>query len=225
MMKFLLDLIYPRRAVCMGCGSMFGCERDDVCDECREILAKSWVGVRYAEKKTGLDGMAFAYGYHGVAGNIVRRMKYSSVRVLAEEMGADAAKAAQLLRLSHVDFVTAVPMHPKRLKKRGINHGEVLARAAAEKMNLPFEMMLMRTRNSVQQARLSDAQRKKNLDGAFAVCPEFEDKIKDSVVLLIDDVYTTGATARECALALRKAGAAKVYFAGYAVSRDGKRRK
>lgn len=225
MIKFLIDLIYPRKAVCMGCGSLFGCERDDICDACREALAKGWVGVRYAEKKTGLDGMAFAYGYHGVAGNIVRRMKYNSVRVLAEEMGSDTAKAAELLRLSHVDFVTAVPMHPKRLRKRGCNHGEVLAKAAADKLNLPFEMVLMRTRNSVQQARLSDAQRKKNLDGAFAVCPGFEDMIKDSIVLLIDDVYTTGATARECALALRKAGTAKVYFAGYAVSNNGKRRK
>lgn len=225
MIKFLIDLIYPRKAVCMGCGSLFGCERDDICDACREALSKGWVGVRYAEKKTGLDGMTFAYGYRGVAGNIVRRMKYNSVRVLAEEMGADTAKAAELLRLSHVDFVTAVPMHPKRLRKRGCNHGEVLAKAAADKLNLPFEMVLMRTRNSVQQARLSDAQRKKNLDGAFAVRPEFEDKIKDSIVLLIDDVYTTGATARECALALHKAGAAKVYFAGYAVSNNGKRRK
>lgn len=225
MIKFLIDLIYPRKAVCMGCGSLFGCERDDICDACREALSKGWVGVRYAEKKIGLDGMAFAYGYHGVAGNIVRRMKYNSVRVLAEEMGSDTAKAAELLRLSHVDFVTAVPMHPKRLRKRGCNHGEVLAKAAADKLKLPFEMVLMRTRNSVQQARLSDAQRKKNLDGAFAVRPEFEDKIKDSIVLLVDDVYTTGATARECALALRKAGAAKVYFAGYAVSNNGKRRK
>lgn len=225
MMKFLLDLLFPRRAVCMGCGSMFGCDRNDICDECREKLSRSWVGVRHAEKKSGLDGTAFAHRYHGVAGNLVRRMKYSSVRVLADEMGSDTARAAQLLRLENVSFVTAVPMHPRRLRARGCNHGEVLAKSAAEKMDLPFEMVLMRTRDSVQQARLSDDARKKNLDGAFAVRPEFDDRMRDAVVLLIDDVYTTGSTAKECASALRKAGAAKVYFAGYAVSQADKRRK
>lgn len=224
MMKFLLDLLFPRRAVCMGCGSMFGCERDDVCDECREKLGRSWVGVRHADRKSGLDGTAFAYGYHGVAGNLVRRMKYSSVQVLAEQMGADTARAAALLRIGHVDFVTAVPMHPRRLRSRGCNHGRILAEAAAAKLNLPCKMVLMRTRDAAQQARLSDHERKRNLDGAFAVRPEFENEMKNAVVLLIDDVYTTGSTARECASALRRAGAAKVYFAGYAVS-GGKRRK
>lgn len=225
MMRFLLELLYPRKAVCMGCGSMLGCERNDICDECRQKLSQSWVGVRRPGGKSGLDGTAFAHKYHGVAGNIVRSMKYVSVHVLAEEMGAEVAKAAELLRISRIDFVTAVPMHPRRLKKRGCNHGEVLAKAVAERLNLPYKAALLRTRDGVQQARLNDDQRKKNLDGAFAARPEFTEAIKDAVVLLVDDVYTTGATARECALALRSAGAAKVYFAGYAVSADGKRRK
>lgn len=209
----------------MGCGSMFGCERNDICDECRKKLTQSWVGVRHADRKSGLDGTAFAYKYHGVAGNIVRGMKYMSVHVLAEEMGADTARAAELMRVPRIDFVTSVPMHPRRLKRRGANHGEVLAKAVAGKMNLPCKAVLARTRDGVQQARLSNEQRKKNLDGAFAARPEFMEDIKDAAILLVDDVYTTGATARECALALRKAGAAKVYFAGYALSQTGKRRK
>jgi len=204
---------------------MLGCERDDICDECREKLSGSWVGVRHADRKSGLDGTAFAYKYHGVAGDIVRGMKYASVHVLAEEMGADVVRAAELMRISRIDFVTAVPMHPRRLKRRGVNHGEVLAKAVAVKMNLPYKAVLARTRDSVQQARLSNEQRKKNLNGAFAAKPEFMEEIKDAAILLVDDVYTTGATARECALALREAGAAKVYFAGYAVSQTGKRRK
>jgi ComF family protein len=135
------------------------------------------------------------------------------------------ARAAALLRLDHVDFVTAVPMHPRRLRVRGHNHSEILAKAAAERMNLPYAALLMRTRDAAQQVRLSDAERKRNLDGAFAARPEFEDKIRNAVVVLIDDVYTTGSTARECASALRRAGAAKVYFAGYAVSKRGDKRR
>ena len=224
-MNWLLDLLFPRRAVCMGCGRMLGCERNDVCDDCREKLAKSWIGVRYVDSKTGLSGAAFAYGYHGVAGNLVRRLKYGAVRVLAEEMGADIAKAAVLMRIDHVDVVTAVPMHPKRERLRGCNHGEVLAKVVARRMNLPCRMLLMRRRNDVQQARLSVEERSRNLEGAFALIPGLEDQVKDKIVLLIDDVYTTGATVRECASELRNAGAAKVYFAGYAISTQGKRRK
>ena len=225
MLRFLLDFIYPRRGVCMGCGSMFGCERDDVCDACREKLSQSWVGVRQPNRKSGLDGTAFAYKYYGVAGNIVRRMKYSCVHVLSEEMGAAVAKAACLMRIPEIDFVTSVPMHPKRLRTRGGNHGEVLAKSAAKQLGAPYKAALIRTRDGVQQARLSDETRKKNLEGAFTADPAFAEDMKNAVVLLVDDVYTTGATARECALALRKAGAAKVYFAGYAVSQSGKRRK
>ena len=161
-MKRLLELIYPRRAVCMGCGSMLGCERDDICDECREKLAGDWIGVRSLDGNSGLDGASFAYGYQGVGGNLVRRLKYGSVRVLAEEMASDIAKAAELLRVDHADFITAVPMHPKRLRGRGHNHGELLAKIAAEKLNLPFCMALMRKRNDPQQVRLNDEQRRKN---------------------------------------------------------------
>lgn len=225
MIRFLLDLIYPRRAVCMGCGSMLGCERDDICDECREKLAGDWIGVRPLDGNSGLDGASFAYGYQGVGGNLVRRLKYGSVRVLTEEMGADIAKAAELLRIGHVDFVTAVPMHPKRLRVRGHNHGELLAKTAAERLNLPFHMALMRKRNDVQQVRLNDEQRRKNLDGAFAVRPEFENMLHDAVIVLIDDVYTTGATSKACAEALRAAGARKVYFAGYTLAKGKNRRK
>lgn len=53
MMRFLLELIYPRRAVCMGCGSMIGCERRDVCSECRQKLAKDWIGVRHTKAIAG----------------------------------------------------------------------------------------------------------------------------------------------------------------------------
>ena len=133
----LLELLYPRRAVCMGCGSMLGCDRDDFCEDCREKLARNWVGLRPADHKLGVDGAAFAYVYRGPAGGAVRNLKYRSVRLLADAMGRDIARCAEGLRLPADALVIPVPMHPRRQKRRGFNHAHLLAERSAEKSRPP----------------------------------------------------------------------------------------
>ena len=213
----LVDLVYPRRAVCMGCGSMLGCDRDDLCEDCRKRLSERWIGPRRLQSDSGLDGAAFAYPYHGPAGSVVRNLKYAGAAVLAEQMGSDIARAVAQLDLKNIRAVTAVPMHPRRLRRRGRNHAELLARCAAEVLDLEYMDLLYRTRNAPQQARLLPGQRRRNLKGAFAVCAASASDVTGADILLIDDVYTTGATARSCADALRAAGARRVYFAAYAL--------
>ena len=213
----LVDLVYPRRAVCMGCGSMLGCDRDDLCEDCRKRLSERWIGARRLEGDTGLDGTAFAYPYHGPAGGMVRNLKYAGAAVLAEQMGGDIARAVAQLDLKNIRAVTAVPMHPRRLRRRGRNHAELLARRAAEVLDLEYMDLLRRTRNAAQQARLLPGQRRHNLEGAFAVCAARAAFVNGADILLIDDVYTTGATAHCCADALRAAGARRIYFAAYAL--------
>jgi len=214
-LKFLLDLILPRRARCMACGSMLGCEQDDICDDCREKLARNWVGVRSMDQKLGLSGAAFAYRYAGPAGGLVRNLKYLGVRVLADQMSADLSRAVALMRIGHVKVITAVPMHPKRQRKRGMNHAQILAQGVARRQDMEYRELLMRTRNAPQQARLTHERRVENLRGGFAVRPEFRDMVAGLDVLLIDDVFTTGGTAAACAEALLNAGARRVYFAAY----------
>lgn len=206
-----LDLIYPRRACCMGCGDMTGLDRDDLCEDCRRQLAQSWVGLRMPDQKLKLDGAAYAYRYAGVGGALVRRLKYSGVHVLAGQMGQDLARAARLLRLEKDAFVTCVPMHPRRRRTRGRNHSEILARHTAACMGLEYRELIVRTRNTAQQARLENDARRRNLKDAFAAVQDLQGR----TVLLVDDVLTTGTTAKCCAEALRAAGAKKVYFAAY----------
>lgn len=215
--SLLVDLFFPRRARCMGCGSVLGCDRDDLCEDCRAKLARRWIGPRMPRKSLGLDGAAFAYAYGGPAGGMVRNLKFHGAWVLAEAMGADVARAVRLLRPEELDYVTAVPMHPKRLRERGRNHAEVLARSAAAHMDGEYRELLCRTRNTPQQARLSGRQRRRNVKDAFEVLPECREAIEGATILLIDDVYTTGSTAKNCVLALRRAGARRIYFAAYAL--------
>ena len=213
--EFLLELFYPRRAECMGCGSRSGMERNDMCESCRERMAKSWVGIKLPDKELKICGAAYAYRYGSPAGGMVRKLKYSGVTLLADEMAKDLARAAGMLRIRDA-VVTFVPMHPKRERIRGFNHSELLAEKAAERLGFECRNLLMRTRNAPQQARLSKEERINNLKGAFCVPDKLIEQVKGRNILLIDDVFTTGATAKSCAEALLEAGAARIYFAAYA---------
>lgn len=208
----LLELLYPRRAICMGCGSQAGFERDWLCEECRRELANRWIGAMTALEGGWIEGAVAAYLYGGPSAGLVRNLKYRGVRMLAEPMGRHMADAFEALQPAHIDAVVPVPMHAKRLKKRGYNHAGLLAREAARRMNLPLLDALDRTRDTPQQARLSDAERMKNLDGAFAL----REEVGGLRLLLVDDVCTTGATANACAATLLGGGAQAVLLLCFA---------
>lgn len=204
--RALLELIYPIRAECMGCGAKTGFERDWLCEDCRQALANRWVGAATPPEGGLIDGAAYGYFYGGPAGGLVRNLKYRGVSRLAEPMGRQMVRALEGLQPAHIDCVTPVPMHVRRVRKRGVNQALLLAREVADGLQLPLEEALVRTRNTLQQARLDDAKRLHNLDGAFAVAGNMAGKR----VLLVDDVCTTGATANACAEALLKEGASAV---------------
>jgi ComF family protein len=111
--------------------------------------------------------------------------------------------------------VVPVPLHRTRLRQRGFNQAELIARAAM-KVRRPDNRLLLcpvleRKRETTSQIGLTSHQRRENLRGAFGVLgPE---AVKGREVLVVDDVYTTGATVSECARVLRRAGATKVWVA------------
>jgi ComF family protein len=204
-----MGLMFPTRAVCMGCGSAAGFETEWTCPECRKLLAKRWIGA-FPEDK--LDGAAAAYHYGGPAGGVVRNLKYRDVTSLAKPMAEDMLRALDQIQPVGAELVVPVPMHPQRRKQRGYNHSELLAKEIAAALEVPCENGLVRIRNTVQQARLDHDERRENLKEAFRAEP----CVSGWRVLLVDDVYTTGETARECAKALREGGAISVSFLAYA---------
>lgn len=214
-LRELLELVYPVRAECMACGSKAGCERDWVCEDCRQALADRWVGAASPPEGGLIEGAAYAYLYGGPAGGLVRNLKYRGVSRLAEPMGRQMVRAFEGLQPAHIHCVVPVPMHIRRTRRRGVNHALLLAHAVAAELELPLEEALVRTRNTRQQARLSDAERLHNLDGAFAVAGD----VAGRRVLLVDDVCTTGATANACAAVLLQGGASAVLLLCFAEAR------
>jgi len=213
--KYLLKLTYPMHAVCMGCADASGHERGWLCEECREKLAKSWVGASLATGECHAEGAAFAYSYTGPAGGLVRNLKYRGARHLGSFMAPDMVRALECIEPVNADMVVPVPMHPRRKRLREYNHAEVLAEHVAKMKGLEMRCVLKRVRMTTQQARLSDEERRHNLDQAIVI----DEDVAGKCILLVDDVCTTGATAAACENVLRQAGAKHVFLLCYALAK------
>ncbi len=173
---------------------------------------------------------AVAYGsYDGGLRDLIHLLKFQQVRPAAAVLGSllaetianldeamTAGPSVSRTSLSRTIAVVPVPLHKRKQAQRGFNQAETIARSALKRLSRPqrFDLstgVLVRRRETGSQIGLTRPQRRENLRGAFAVSDPA--RIVNRDVLLIDDVYTTGTTASECARVLRRAGAARVWVA------------
>jgi ComF family protein len=220
--KFVLDILFP--AVCQKCGveGVYLCDRclseiEPPFHKCFVCLKPAPYGLTHppcsSKRNTALNGLLVAGRYEEEAiRNLIWLFKYSS----AKDVGHNLAKILYDFLATHelseyfLQFtVTAVPLHKTRLKLRGYNQSELLARTVAEKLGSNFLSLLTKTRFTIPQIKLSRTERLENLQNVFAL--KLESQIVPEKILLIDDVATTGTTLNECAHVLKQAGAAEVW--------------
>ena len=165
----------------------------DLCTVCRESLAN-------------FDS-AYSFGsYEGALRKLVHQFKYGKVESLADPLSKLLIRALPVDE--SFDVVIAMPMHWLKRWARGFNQAELLARPIAGRYGLRLSYDLRRIRYTKAQAGLTEAARRTNLKDAFAV--RRPERIAGKSILLIDDVFTTGATLRTAAGALKTAGAGRV---------------
>jgi ComF family protein len=146
-------------------------------------------------------------------------LKYNQVRPAANVLGrmlVEAIEDLQPLFAGDEVLVVPVPLHSRKLRQRGFNQSELIARAALKLKSAATQLqlstgLLERRRETKSQIGLSRHQRRENIRGAFVVGKPHE--IAGREILVVDDVFTTGTTVSECARILRRAGASKVYVA------------
>lgn len=199
--KELLDWIYPSQ--CALCG-LSG--QPAICESCRSDMIPMAAGAD-PPASPGLSFRISAYEYSGRAAQAVRRLKYGRATALAPFM------AEELMRLAVEHGLTdwaavPVPIHWSRRCQRGFNQAELIA----ERMPLVLKGALVRARATRPQVGLSGSDRASNIAGAFRASAA----VAGRRLMLIDDVVTSGNTARECALALLDAGAAEVGVLSFA---------
>lgn len=219
-----VDLLFPPR--CAGCGRLGvewcqTCEQSVVklggrlCHRCGGPLLNRRRCPSCAEHPLPLTVRSHAF-YQGPLVRALLQLKYRANRRLAAIM-------AGWLRQIYVnagwraDLVVAVPLSAARLRQRGYNQAELISVALAKAVELPHEGgALVRTRETASQVGLGPNERRRNVAGAFCGQPEV---VRERVVLVVDDLYTTGATMAACARGLKTAGACQVL--GLTVGRAG----
>jgi len=213
----VLDLLLPRRCVvcrltgdqlCVACGAALPRLVAPLCERCGAPTV--WPVSRCAEcagRRISFASARAAVAYDDAVKRLVSAWKERGLRRLA---GSAAGLVAELLPAPRADALAFVPPDGDRRLERGHHPAERLARELSRRWEIPAEPLLERTRALRRQRGLSLADRRLNVRGAFVA--------RDSprTVCLVDDVYTSGATANAAAAALRKVGAAQVWVVTFA---------
>jgi predicted amidophosphoribosyltransferase len=214
----ILDLLLPVRCVvcaaggeqlCAGCRESLPLLRPPFCGRCGAPTA--WPVSRCREcsgRRLAFASARAAVEYDDRVRRLVAAWKERGLRRLAEE-AADAIAGA--LEAPPVAVVTFVPPDRERVLQRGHHPAERLAAGLGRRWDLPVRPLVGRTRSVPHQRGLTRAQRRRNVAGAFA--PAGEAPVR---VALVDDVYTSGATAAAAASALRRGGARRVEVVTFA---------
>lgn len=182
--------------LCSICGTQFKTESDTdhPCGTC-------------IKAKPSFDMAASVFLYNELMKEAVHLFKYSGKSILSRPFGDSLVK--HHLAKEDYDAILPVPLHIKRLRERGYNQSHLLARELGSAMGIKIDpWLLQRARPTLSQTGMKRKERIKNLKGAFVLRKGAS--VKGMRLLLIDDVYTTGSTVRECAKVLKKGGAKKV---------------
>ncbi len=205
-----LDIFFP--PLCLNCKVYL----DDIA-KLNLLCEKCFTGIRiynFPSRITPDFTLLAAGAYEDRAlRTLIHYFKYERFLSAQKPLGEMLIKHLEFVKpLFAGAIVTAIPLHPKRLRGRGFNQSELIAARAAEYFGLEFATnVLKRVKNNRPQMELPDHEkRRRNIKNSFEVPETMRDYIKDKTFLLVDDVYTSGATMREAIRTMRRAGAAKV---------------
>ena len=203
----LLDLLFPPK--CPFCGGVQDALR--ICPDCEKSLPWTEEAHGLRELRGGLLCAAPLW-YEGSVREAVHRFKFHGGVTAAGPLGELMAQTAAERFSGEFDTVSWVPVSAKRLRKRGYDQAELLARSACRRWDVKPVRLLEKIRDNPAQSGMTDAAaRRANVEGVYrAAEPE---SIQGRRILLVDDICTTGATLVECAGILRSAGAAEVVCA------------
>ncbi len=230
--RTLLDVLYPLE--CAGCGG----SGKIICDRCVEELpslvspycrvcaAHSEFELCQACAQSGrrFDGVRAPYRYEGTIRQAILAMKYGGIRAAASQLGDMLAEYLEVNPLPG-DLMGPVPMHRTRLRERGYNQAELLARRVAGRCDVPYQNdLLARTRRVDPQASMTSAVSRASNAADSVTVPRLSE-VHGARIILVDDVATTGSTLDACAGALKDAGVASVWCLTLAVAGSRSRRE
>lgn len=142
---------------------------------------------------------------------VIQKFKYGRKVALGKPLGQLMARGCEEFLVSfRAEMIIPVPLHPRRLRWRGFNQSVLLGRQISRVYEIPLDpFALRRVKDTPPQTQLTEEDRRRNMRGAFTLSRQTS--IKSKRLLLVDDVYTSGATVNECSRVLKRGGARAVY--------------
>jgi ComF family protein len=229
--EFLLDIFFPK--TCLSCGR----EGNWLCEDCIATLdIQNWCLCPVCQKRvldyktckncrkiTNLTGLFTPLSFENpLIKKIIHQFKYEPfLKELKEPLSYIIISHLNLIELprtfflkekgaGHEFLLIPVPLHKSRLRWRGYNQAEEIAKELSKSLDLQIENnCLIRRKSTTPQTELTGLERKENIKGIFVL--QNPERIKGRKIFLVDDVYTTGATLEECARVLKDAGAREVW--------------
>ena len=195
-LEALLDIIYPYDNKCIICGveGFLG-----ICSKCKSEI-----------KRVHQQEEIMAYGYYGgVLKKLILNLKYHK-SFIAGKVLADLLCQIIIEKKLSIDCICYVPISKDSLKKRGFNQCSVLAKNISSILDIPVIDCLVKVKETKEQKLLGKEERMKNILDAFEI--KNKEKLFRKNILLIDDVYTTGATINECKKSIEKCNINKIYL-------------
>ena len=211
----ILKLIYPPK--CTFCRKILTDEESGICRKCAE-------SIRFLSRKEGsqvfpwIDVCVSPLYYEGDVKESLHRFKFSSLTAYAGTY-ADLILAAAGDVISSCSVITRVPLSRKRLRKRGYDQAELIARELSARSGIDCVPLLKKIRNVRPQSRTGNFEKRRaNIKDAYIAINA--ETIAGRKILLVDDIVTTGSTLSECGGVLKRAGALAVYAAAAARAKD-----
>lgn len=200
--KCQLRLVYITEKHCMKCGKPLSDEVAEYCYDCSRHRHF------YTQARALLS-------YQGQTRAALYRFKYSNRREYAAFFGEEICRVwGRWIEHCRADYLIPIPMHDRKQRERGYNQAKVLARVIGRQMGIPVaEKVLIKVAETLPQKELSAGERRKNLQAVFQVSKRKASgtELYGKTVILVDDIYTTGATVDAAAEVLLRAGAIHVY--------------
>ncbi len=208
-----LNTLFPPK--CPICRAYVG-EQGEWCMAClHHVLSIHTIGIKQHQLKY-LDGCQVLCQYRQGIKKIIQQIKFHQALNYLPHIEWLLNKEGDLAYFKEIEIVVPVPLAEARLKKRGFNQSEKIFYHWAKEKGWSWQNSLIRKKDTIPQYDLSPSERQKNIKNAFALA--LDQEVKHKTILLVDDIFTTGATMDECAKVLKAAGAKKVV--GLALATD-----
>lgn len=223
-----LEILYPEINTCLVCGEYddeigtnyicYSCNKnlsrlkDPLCNICSKPIDQNSsinICLECKKNKRYFETVKSLLHYDNQVQKIIHKYKYYDKAYYCKLFGSMLYNYIKENNYCEFDLITSIPLHKSKIKSRGYNQSELIAKYIAKKINILYSKCLKRINKTKVQNELSKHERRKNVKNAFIAIDTHI--IKNKTVLIIDDIYTTGATINECSRVLIEEGAKNIY--------------